>query len=248
VNAPQGHQGEHQRGEGLGGRVRRFVESELSRVRDKESQGARTDYPGEREPAGRGDVAERDYGSRPTHETSAPETLTPETPTPETPTPETPTPETPTPEARAFEAQRAHDTDQSRYAAPEDPHVGESDHVDQSATTASHDAGPTGERQPTAPEKFRGQSGDQLAADAGAARVGLLNDPSSLRNEWQQVQGTFVDDPQRAVREASMLVERTIEEIRANVGSERPSETMSTEDLRVSFQRYREFFQRLLAA
>jgi hypothetical protein len=78
--------------------------------------------------------------------------------------------------------------------------------------------------------------------------VGLLTDVAGLRDEWQRVQGTFVDDPQRAVHEASMLVDRTLDEIRANVGSKRPSETMSTEDLRVSFQRYREFFQRLLSA
>ena len=63
-----------------------------------------------------------------------------------------------------------------------------------------------------------------------------------------ECRGTFVDDPSRAVHEASVLVDRTLDEIRANVGSGHTSETMSTEDLRVSFQRYREFFQRLLSA
>lgn len=84
--------------------------------------------------------------------------------------------------------------------------------------------------------------------DGGTGRVGLLNDPAGLRDEWRQVQGTFVDDPQRAVHEASVLVDRTLDEIRMNVGSEHTSETTSTEDLRVTFQRYREFFQRLLSA
>jgi hypothetical protein len=78
--------------------------------------------------------------------------------------------------------------------------------------------------------------------------VGLLDDVAGMRDEWQRVQVTFVDDPQRAVQEASVLIDRTLEEIRANVGSGHTGEAMSTEDLRVSFQRYREFFQRLLSA
>jgi hypothetical protein len=93
-----------------------------------------------------------------------------------------------------------------------------------------------------------GRFDDQAAADKGAARVGLLTNAAGLRDEWERVQGTFVDDPQRAVREASVLVERTLDEIRVNVTSGHTSDTTSTEDLRVSFQRYREFFQRLLSA
>jgi hypothetical protein len=89
---------------------------------------------------------------------------------------------------------------------------------------------------------------DDTRRNGGAGRAGLLNDVAGLRDEWQRVQGTFVDDPSRAVHEASVLVDRTLDEIRANVGSGHTSETMSTEDLRVSFQRYREFFQRLLSA
>jgi hypothetical protein len=92
------------------------------------------------------------------------------------------------------------------------------------------------------------QSGDQPAADANAERVGLLHNVAGLRAEWQRVQGTFVDDPHRAVQEASILVNRTLDEIRANVESTHPSETMSTDELRIHFHRYREFFQRLLSA
>jgi hypothetical protein len=89
---------------------------------------------------------------------------------------------------------------------------------------------------------------ENIPRDGGAGRVGLLNDVAGLRDEWQRVQGMFVDDPPRAVHEAGVLVDRTLDEIRMNVGSGHTSETMSTEDLRVSFQRYREFFQRLLSA
>ncbi|MGH3720280.1 MAG: hypothetical protein ACRDRI_15835 [Pseudonocardiaceae bacterium] len=97
-------------------------------------------------------------------------------------------------------------------------------------------------------EQFHGRSSDEAAADGSAERVGLLDDPAGLRDQWQRVQGTFVDDPQRAVQEASVLVERTLQEIHENVTRGQISDPTSTEDLRVSFQRYREFFQRLLSA
>jgi hypothetical protein len=96
--------------------------------------------------------------------------------------------------------------------------------------------------------QVQGRSSTEAAADGSAQRVGLLNDPAGLRDQWQRVQGTFVDDPQRAVHEASVLVDRTLEEIHQNVTRGQTGDPTSTEDLRVSFQRYREFFQRLLSA
>jgi hypothetical protein len=113
---------------------------------------------------------------------------------------------------------------------------------------ASSDAGPEPGRQPAGVEEALGRFEGQAVADEGAARVGLLGDAAGLRDQWQQVQGTFVDDPQRAVHQASVLVERTLDEIRVNGTRGHTSDTTSTEDLRISFQRYREFFQRLLSA
>jgi hypothetical protein len=52
----------------------------------------------------------------------------------------------------------------------------------------------------------------------------------------------------RAVEEASVLVNRTLQEIHENVTRGQVSDPTSTEELRVSFQRYREFFHRLLSA
>jgi hypothetical protein len=98
------------------------------------------------------------------------------------------------------------------------------------------------------PPHTGGRRVEQAAADGNAQRVGLLNDPAGLRDQWQQVQATFVDDPQQAVHEASVLVDRTLREIHENVSRGQISDPTSTEDLRVSFQRYREFFQRLLSA
>jgi hypothetical protein len=88
----------------------------------------------------------------------------------------------------------------------------------------------------------------EAAADGSAERVGLLTDPAGLREQWQRVQSAFVDDPQAAVHEASLLVDRTLQEIQRNVARGQAGKPTSTEDLRVSFQRYREFFQRLLSA
>jgi hypothetical protein len=88
----------------------------------------------------------------------------------------------------------------------------------------------------------------RAAADDSAVRVGLLNNPAALRDEWERLQGTFVDDPQQAVHEASALIERTLREIQENVFREQITDSASTEELRVSFRRYREFFQRLLSA
>lgn len=115
-------------------------------------------------------------------------------------------------------------------------------------TTAVATPAATAPVETTTPDRGGDRRIDQAAADSSAERVGLLNDPAGLRDQWQQVQGTFVDDPQRAVHEASVLVDRTLREIHENVSRGQISDPTSTEDLRVSFQRYREFFQRLLSA
>ena len=130
------------------------------------------------------------------------------------------------------ELNRARDKDKPTAAEPTTPAT--------PATTATAEE--------TTPPRADGRRTDQAAADGNAERVGLLNDPAGLRDQWQQVQGTFVDDPQRAVHEASVLVDRTLREIHENVSRGQISDPTSTEDLRVSFQRYREFFQRLLSA
>lgn len=130
---------------------------------------------------------------------------------------------------------RAMDSGDRPAAAPVDAEVG----------TSAPDGAPVEE---PAPSHRGDRRADQAAADGSAERVGLLTDPAGLRHQWQQVQGTFVDDPQRAVHEASVLVDRTLREIHGNVSRGQISDPTSTEDLRVSFQRYREFFQRLLSA
>ena len=223
MDTPQHHRGqleEPERREGPGGPARRFGDTELSWVRDKDNRGAETptDHPGnpdpDQDPTGRGDVTNR--GSRPA------------------------------PETRGYEPSRADQPDQPRDSESVAARTGGD--ADRRARTASSDAEGESGLRPAGAEELPGRFEGQAAADEGAARVGLLSNAAGLRDEWQRVQGTFVDDPQRAVREASVLVERTLDEIRVNVTRGYTSATTSTEDLRVSFQRYREFFQRLLSA
>jgi hypothetical protein len=218
MDTVQEHRGEPERREGLGGRVRRFVDTELSRVRDKQNPapGTPPEHPGDPDPdpAARRDVTDRD--SRPA------------------------------PETRAHEPSQADEPDQTSDSKPVAAHTG--DDTDRPERTTSSDAEREPGLRPAGSEELPGRFEGQAAAEEGAARVGLLSNAAGLRDEWQRVQGTFVDDPQRAVREASVLVERTLDEIRVNVTSGHTSDTTSTEELRVSFQRYRELFQRLLSA
>jgi hypothetical protein len=223
MDTPQEHRGqleEPEQREGPGGPARRFGDTELSWVRDKDNRRAETptDHPGnpdpDQDPAGRGDVTDRGSG--------------------------------PAPETRVYEPPQADQPGPASDSESVAAHTGGD--TDRPARTASSDAEGESGLRPAGAEKLPGRFDDQAAADKGAARVGLLTNAAGLRDEWERVQGTFVDDPQRAVREASVLVERTLDEIRVNVTSGHTSDTTSTEDLRVSFQRYREFFQRLLSA
>lgn len=206
-------QGEPERREGLGGRVRRFIDSELGRTLDKDNQGASEETTEYRQAHDRS--TESDRRQENVHrnvETSD--------------------------AGRSGGVGESGDVGRPVMKAP----VAEYD----STAHDSRAAGAGVEEPVPAPGSSRARSAD--AADGSAVRVGLLNDPAGLRNEWQQVQGTFVDDPQRAVHDASVLVERTLREIHENVSRGQINDPTSTEELRVSFQRYREFFQRLLSA
>jgi hypothetical protein len=214
--------GEPERREGIGGRVRRFIDSELNRALDKKDHHTDEGDPNYRDAPSRApesdlppepDRSDVDPPGRATHSVT---TTTPVEPTYDSPA--TPASDSPVHDSRL-----------------RDPTVQDSPAHDPSVDNAA--AG-----------EVSGRSGAEAVADGSAERVGLLNDPAGLRDEWQQVQGTFVDDPQRAVHEAGVLVDRTLEEIRRNVARGQTGDPTSTEDLRVSFQRYREFFHRLLSA
>ena len=81
-------------------------------------------------------------------------------------------------------------------------------------------------------------------------------DTSGLRSRWDDIQAVFVDDPADCVHKADTLVAEVVEQVTARFSEARSrletqwakGEQASTEDLRLALQRYREFFQRLLAA
>jgi hypothetical protein len=78
---------------------------------------------------------------------------------------------------------------------------------------------------------------------------------SGYSDRWRNVQAEFVDEPQRAVREADGLVAEVIQTLAATFADQRKTleerwsdgSEVSTEDLRQALMQYRAFFQRLLA-
>ncbi len=226
--------GEPERREGIGGRVRRFIDTELNRALDKKDR--HTDE---------GDPDYRDAPSRAPESDLPPEPDRPYVDPPARPThPVTATPVEPTYDSPASHASPASDSPVHGSPVHGSPAHGSPVHDIPVHDIPAHDPSVDD----AAAGEVRGRSSAEAVADGSAARVGLLNDPAGLRDQWKQVQGTFVDDPQRAVHEASVLVDRTLEEIRQNVARGQTGDPTSTEDLRVSFQRYREFFHRLLSA
>jgi hypothetical protein len=81
-------------------------------------------------------------------------------------------------------------------------------------------------------------------------------DAAELRKRWSDIQGGFVDEPRKAVEQADSLVADVMKRLAEGFTSERTTleqqwdrgDNVTTEDLRVALQKYRSFFDRLLAA
>jgi hypothetical protein len=77
-----------------------------------------------------------------------------------------------------------------------------------------------------------------------------------LRRTWLEVQSSFIDEPQDAVRKADGLVQDVLRSVAEGFESARRDlegewqrgEGANTESLRLAFRRYRALFDRLLAA
>jgi len=95
------------------------------------------------------------------------------------------------------------------------------------------------------------------APAAAEQRVALFRDTDAgdLRKRWSDIQTGFVDEPRRAVEQADSLVVDVMKRLAEGFASERArletqwdrGDNITTEDLRVTLQRYRSFFDRLLA-
>jgi hypothetical protein len=137
----------------------------------------------------------------------------------------------------------------------------------EAAGTEPRAAGPTAtEDQPTAvPAHPSGEEpGTAAGAEAGAeadaeadvpAPLFPVDQASSYRSRWQDIQTGFVDEPRAAVKEADGLVAEVMRQLARTFADERrelegqwpEGEEISTEDLRIALRRYRSFFDRLLS-
>lgn len=99
---------------------------------------------------------------------------------------------------------------------------------------------------------------DAVQADAADAKEAPLfpdAEAGELRQRWDSVQASFVDEPRKAVEQADELVASAMKRLAESFASERSNleaqwdrgDSVSTEDLRIALQKYRSFFGRLLA-
>lgn len=97
----------------------------------------------------------------------------------------------------------------------------------------------------------------ELTHDGGAELAQLFppETAGAHRRRWDAIQIGFVDDPGRAVREADELVAEVMQGLADSFAKARSGfeaelgqdGQASTEHMRVTLQRYRSFFQRLLS-
>jgi hypothetical protein len=102
------------------------------------------------------------------------------------------------------------------------------------------------------------RAGEVERNDDSSADVALLFPGPQLQQlqaQWNDIQTGFVDEPRSAVQSADRLVASTMQQLAEAFTRERSrleqqwdrSDSVSTEDLRLAFQRYRSFFHRLLS-
>ena len=109
-----------------------------------------------------------------------------------------------------------------------------------------------GTAQPAAPSA----GGTQQSAEADAAQLLDPKDREAMTQRWREIQADFVDQPQKAMQDADALVAGLMQQLAQMFSQERSQleaqwsrgDQVSTEELRVSLQRYRAFFERLLSA
>jgi hypothetical protein len=143
---------------------------------------------------------------------------------------------------------------------------------DERATTADEerpaeaDSPSTEQDRPTTADIASGSEKDAPVAEApndettpeDDHRQPLLAEDATtdVRGRWERIQGSFVDEPRRAVEEADTLVAELMQQLADSFAQERQGlegqwdrgDEVSTEDLRIALQRYRSFFDRLLSA
>jgi hypothetical protein len=100
-----------------------------------------------------------------------------------------------------------------------------------------------------------GRTGTTHSATGSSPQTLIEQDrATAFQARWNELKGEFVDDPRHTVRRIDGLVGEVLDELeqvfrkqRGELENGTTDEGASTEDLRVAFGRYREFFDRLLA-
>jgi hypothetical protein len=127
----------------------------------------------------------------------------------------------------------------------------ESQQFEQSASSSSSGNGLT-----TADIANGRQSANRETAEEQPANLLPEDRLTSLREQWSEIQTSFVDEPKSSVEKADELVADVIQTLAKRFAEERDTlerqwsggGDASTEDLRKALQHYRSFFERLLAA
>jgi hypothetical protein len=106
-----------------------------------------------------------------------------------------------------------------------------------------------------APAQRERGAGEPVATEPTATPLFAGDEAGRLRAQWSEIQTGFVDAPRQAVERADGLVAQVMKRLAEIFAEERAQleaqwdrgDQISTEDFRVALQRYRSFFDRLLA-
>lgn len=114
-----------------------------------------------------------------------------------------------------------------------------------------------GRPKPVRSERNADVQAESRPGSAAADSTPLFPDDQlkDLQARWDDIQTGFVDEPRSAVEHADSLVASTMQQLAEAFAKERSKleqqwdrgDNISTEDLRMAFQRYRSFFRRLLS-
>jgi hypothetical protein len=133
--------------------------------------------------------------------------------------------------------------------------------ADLAGTRSANDVAQTdveaGRPKPVRSERHADLQAESRPGSAAADSTPLFPDDQlkDLQARWDDIQTGFVDEPRSAVEHADSLVASTMQQLAEAFAKERSKleqqwdrgDNISTEDLRMAFQRYRSFFRRLLS-
>ena len=115
---------------------------------------------------------------------------------------------------------------------------------------------PTDDATPRTDEDDVARPTDHEGSRPPESNAPLLERGDEWMDRWNEIQIRFVDEPRESIANADALVDEVMKELAAAFAEDRgriegewsAGSEPSTEELRVALQRYRSFFNRLLAA